>query len=204
MGTEGNEDLKKKLEEVEKLSEERLNSWKRSAADFENYKKRREKEDAELVIFAKELTVARLLPILDSLEQALRHMPVYPSSPAFAEASADRQPSPARGEGEDPSTRTEEGVLRADEGKNDFVSKYKPWQEGINVMLKQLDKTLEELGVKKIEALGKKFDPFRHEAVRHVEGEEDDVVVEEVQSGFELNGKVIRPSQVVVSKKVKK
>ena len=43
MGTEGNEDLKKKLEEVEKLSEERLNSWKRSASDFENYKKRLEK-----------------------------------------------------------------------------------------------------------------------------------------------------------------
>jgi molecular chaperone GrpE len=60
---------------------------------------------------------------------------------------------------------------------------------------------LEELGVKKIEAVGKKFDPYKHEAVRQVDGEEDDMVVDELQSGFELNGKVIRPSQVVISKK---
>ena len=66
----------------------------------------------------------------------------------------------------------------------------------------QLDKALEELGVRKIESLGKKFNPHFHEAVREVESEADDgTVVDELQTGFELNGKIIRPSQVIISKK---
>jgi molecular chaperone GrpE len=57
------------------------------------------------------------------------------------------------------------------------------------------------MGVKKIDAVGKQFDPHFHEAVREVEGDEDHKIVEELQTGYELNGKVIRPSQVVISKK---
>ena len=84
---------------------------------------------------------------------------------------------------------------------NDFANLYNNWQKGVNGIVIQLDKTLGELGVKKIEAVGKKFDPHFHEAVREVESDADDgIVIEEVQSGFELNGKVIRPSQVVISK----
>ena len=84
---------------------------------------------------------------------------------------------------------------------NDFAAKYQNWQTGVNGILMQLDKVLADLGVKKIEAVGKKFDPHFHEAVKEVEGELDLMVVDELQSGFELNGKVIRPSQVVISKK---
>ncbi|PIR97536.1 MAG: nucleotide exchange factor GrpE [Candidatus Doudnabacteria bacterium CG10_big_fil_rev_8_21_14_0_10_41_10] len=67
--------LKKELDEVRKQSDDRLNSWKRSAADFENYKKRRAKEDQELVMFAKEMSVLKLLPTIESLEAALLHAP---------------------------------------------------------------------------------------------------------------------------------
>jgi molecular chaperone GrpE len=77
----------------------------------------------------------------------------------------------------------------------------KSWLQGIEGTLQKLDKVLEEMGVKRIEAVGKKFDPNFHEAVREVEGEEDGMVMEELQTGFEINGKVIRPSQVVISKK---
>jgi len=152
---------------LEKLQEDltaALNGWKRAAADFENYKRRSEAEKTELLQFAKEVTVARLLPALDSLEQALKHMP-------------------------------ESAV----EG---FADKYKNWQTGVNGIVMQLDKTLEELGVKKIESLGKKFNPHFHEAIKEVESEaEDGTIVDELQTVFELNGKVIRPSQVVISKK---
>ncbi len=152
---------------VEKLQadlDSAMNGWKRVSADFENYKRRKEEEIKDLIQFAREVTVAKLLPTLDSLEQALRHMPEY------------QQPA--------------------------FVDKYQNWQKGIEVLLAQLDKTLAEMGVSKIEALGKKFDPNFHEALREVESEGDEgMVVEELQSGFILNGKVIRPSQVVISKK---
>jgi len=63
------------LLEYKKKAEDYLNSWKRTAADFENYKKRREREDRELLGFAQEVTVVKILPTLESLEQALRHSP---------------------------------------------------------------------------------------------------------------------------------
>lgn len=50
-------------------------NWKRTAADFENYKKRKESESKELFEFAKEMAVVRLMPSLQSLEQVLFYAP---------------------------------------------------------------------------------------------------------------------------------
>ncbi len=50
-------------------------NWKRTAADFENYKKRKEAETKEVLEFAKEMTVMRLMPSLQSLEQVLTYAP---------------------------------------------------------------------------------------------------------------------------------
>ncbi|MEJ0021566.1 MAG: nucleotide exchange factor GrpE [Candidatus Doudnabacteria bacterium] len=50
-------------------------NWKRTAADFENYKKRKEAESKELFEFAKEMAVIRLMPSLQSLEQVLFYAP---------------------------------------------------------------------------------------------------------------------------------
>ena len=156
----------------EKLQEDlnqAMAGWERTAADFENFKKQKEKENKELLEFAKEVTVVKLLPTLDALEQALRHMPEM---------------------------NNESGITNQEWGK-----KYKNWQTGINGIVLQLDKILAELGVKKIESLGKKFDPHFHEAVREVESEKaDGIILDELQSGFILNDKVIRPSQVIISK----
>ncbi len=183
------EQLQKDLNDAIAQAQANLNGWKRTAADFENFKKRKEQENKELLEFAKEVTVVKLLPVIDSLEQALRHMPEYQYQVSGITYQATLTPNPLpEGEGNQLS---------------DFSKKYQSWQAGINVLLKQLDKTLEEMGVKKIEAVGKKFDPHFHEAIREVESEADDgIVVDELQSGFELNGKVIRPSQVIISKKV--
>lgn len=63
------------LEEYKQKAEDYLNAWKRTAADFENYKKRREREDKELAQFAQEITVVKILPTLESLEQALKNAP---------------------------------------------------------------------------------------------------------------------------------
>src|SRR5437660_1574872 len=63
------------VEQLQQDLDKAMNGWKRSAADFENYKRRSEAEKKELLEFAKEVTVAKLLPTLDTLEQALKHMP---------------------------------------------------------------------------------------------------------------------------------
>src|SRR6185436_4097392 len=65
------------LEKLQQDLDAATNNWKRALADFENYKRRKEAENKELVEFAREVTVAKLLPALDSLEQALKHMPEY-------------------------------------------------------------------------------------------------------------------------------
>jgi molecular chaperone GrpE len=174
------------LEKLQSDFENAMNNWKRTAADFENYKKRKEAENKELIEFAREVTVAKLLPTLDALEQALRHLPEYRSIllrqgyGGQVGVSEDQKP----------------------ESDGDFERKYSNWQSGVNGIVMQLEKVLGELGVKKIEALGKKFDPHLHEAVKEVESEADDgIIVDELQTGFELNGKIIRPSQVTISKR---
>lgn len=193
VGAQTTDDLQAQLAAALAEAEKNLNGWKRALADFENYKRRKEEENKELIEFAREVAVAKLLPTLDSLEQALVHSPkLDPSVSATAEP-----PSLGReGATDSPPAKEEYPV---DAGGGGFGQQYKTWLTGIEGLVKQLDKALEELGVKKIEAVGKKFDPNFHEAVREVEGEEGKVV-EEYQTGFEINGKVIRPSQVAIGK----
>ena len=150
------DDTQRQVQEAKEEAQTNLAGWQRTAADFENYKKREESKQKEILDFAKEVTIVKMLPTLDALHQGLKHAP--------------------------------QGVDAT-------------WLAGINATLAQLDKVLQEMGVKKIEALGKQFDPHFHEAVREVPGDEDGVIVEDLQMGFEINGKVIRPSQVVISKK---
>jgi molecular chaperone GrpE len=74
--------------------------------------------------------------------------------------------------------------------------------EGIRIIYDQILDILKSHGVERIEALGVKFDPALHEAVsQKVESEkQDSVVLEEFQKGYKLNGRVLRPSRVIVNK----
>ena len=74
---------------------------------------------------------------------------------------------------------------------------------GLKMLQKQLAEVLESEGLEEIEAEGKPLDPELHEVVSYVETDEspENTVLEEVRKGYTLNGKVIRPSIVVVSKK---
>ena len=74
-------------------------------------------------------------------------------------------------------------------------------KEGIALILKQMEKIMENFGLREIKAKGEKFDPMLHEAIGVVDGEEDDIVVEEYQKGYMLGDTVLRHSKVLVSKK---
>jgi molecular chaperone GrpE len=73
--------------------------------------------------------------------------------------------------------------------------------QGMEMVYRQLTEALKQEGVVKIEAEGQPFDPNKHQAVMQVESAEHEanMVVEELQAGYELNGRVIRPSMVKVS-----
>jgi molecular chaperone GrpE len=74
--------------------------------------------------------------------------------------------------------------------------------KGIRIIYDQILDILKTQGVERIEALGAKFDPSMHEAVSHrAESEkEDNIVLEEFQKGYKLNGRVLRPSRVIINK----
>lgn len=130
-----------------------LENWRRTEADFENYKKRVEQERAEAARFAGTPLILNILPIVDDLERAFKSIP---------EKLA-----------------------------------HLTWTEGIRLIHRKLQATLEAQGVTEIKALGETFDPSVHEAVGQAAGE-DGKVVEEAQKGYKLHGRVIRPSIVIV------
>jgi molecular chaperone GrpE len=77
--------------------------------------------------------------------------------------------------------------------------KYKrhEWVEGVRLVERKFKTTLEGQGVKQIKALGKAFDPEYHEALRQDKGKEG-IIIEEIQKGYLLNDRLLRPAKVVV------
>lgn len=129
---------KKKDKKDEKI-EELTDRLQRTMAEFDNYRKRTDKEKASMYIIGAKEVVEKILPIIDNFERGL--------ASATEEQKAD------------------------------------PFVEGFDKIYKQLCKTLEDMGVKAIEAVGKEFDPNFHNAVMHVDDETvgENVIVEEFQ-----------------------
>ena len=130
----------------------------RLQADFENYKKRAQREQQAVIARANERLLEDLLPALDSFD--------------FAVASLEA------GEQADP-----EKLMK-----------------GVTLAVGQLREALDKAGLARIAAEGAPFDPEEHEAVMHEEGDGDPVVAEVLRPGYRLNGRVIRPAMVKVSK----
>jgi len=89
-------------------------------------------------------------------------------------------------------------ALRLHAGRADVAS----LKEGQEATLQLLDKALSKLGVKVIDPTGEPFDPERHEAMMAQESKtaEPNSVLQVVQPGYELNGRLLRPARVIVAK----
>lgn len=142
---------KEKEKQQEESEENYLEQLQRLQAEFENFRKRTEKEKYEILKNANEDLIVKLLGVLDNFELALKHVD----------------------------------------------------DKGINMIYSELYSILEKEGLKIIKT-GKNFDPEIHEAIIHEEGEEDEKIVEELQKGYTLNDKVIRPSKVKITKTMEK
>ena len=146
---------KEKKDKKDEKIEELTDKVKRQMAEFDNYRKRTEKEKASMYIVGAKDIVEKILPVVDNFERGL----------AMAEGSED------------------------------------PFVEGMEKIYKQLMTTLDEMGVKPIEAVGQEFNPDFHNAVMHVEDEEagENVIVEEFQKGYLYKDFVVRHSMVKVA-----
>lgn len=74
------------------------------------------------------------------------------------------------------------------------------FQKGVEMIFTQFQEILKKNGLEHIEAIGQKFDPNFHQAVMRVEDpeKEDDTVAQELQKGYMVKGRVVRPSMVQV------
>jgi molecular chaperone GrpE len=74
--------------------------------------------------------------------------------------------------------------------------------KGIKIIYDQMLSILQSYGIEQIQALGENFDPALHEAMlqKAEPQQQDNLVLEEFQKGYKLNGRVIRPSRVIVNK----
>lgn len=76
-------------------------------------------------------------------------------------------------------------------------------KEGLKLMINNIENFFEKEQIKTIDCVGEKFDHNLHHAVTTIEKDdcEDETIVEEVKKGYMINDKLLRPSQVIVSKK---
>ena len=151
------EKVEKALKEAEEKLEEAKDRIQRQMAEFDNYRKRTDKEKAASFELGARSIIEKLLPVVDSFERGL--------------ASLDEK------------------------------DKEEPFETGMVQVYKQLEKIFEELEVAPIEAVGQPFNADLHNAVMHVEDEEqpENTVVEEFQKGYTFKGTVIRYSMVKVA-----
>lgn len=78
------------------------------------------------------------------------------------------------------------------------------WVEGVKNITQQLAATLKEIGVVEVPTVGQEFDPERHEAVAQEESDEEEwKILEELQKGYTLHGRVLRPAKVTIATKKK-
>ena len=76
-------------------------------------------------------------------------------------------------------------------------------KEGLKLIINNIENFFEKEQIKSIDCMGEKFDHNLHHAVTTIEKDdcEDETIVEEVKKGYIINDKLLRPSQVIVSKK---
>ena len=85
-----------------------------------------------------------------------------------------------------------------------FASEDSKFSKGIFLIKMQLEDVLKKYGLEAIKSVGEKFNLQLHEIVQEVESEkEEGIIAEEIQKGYLLNGKVLRPARVKISKSKK-
>ena len=82
------------------------------------------------------------------------------------------------------------------------ADEFKDTMLGIELIEKELINSFDKNGIKSFESIGKKFDPNFHQALNEVESEQEDgMVINEIQKGYMLNDRLLRPALVSISKK---
>ena len=163
--------FKKKKDKKDEQIEELTDKVKRQMAEFDNFRKRTEKEKSQMYDMGAKTIVEKILPVIDNFERGLAAVPEEEKDSPFAD------------------------------GMTKIYKQMMTVFEEMGKIYRQMLTVLEEAGVKPIEAVGAEFDPNFHNAVMHVEDETlgENVVAEELQKGYMYRDTVVRHSMVKVA-----
>ncbi len=162
------------LEQCKKERDEYLDGWKRAKADLANYKKDELKHFEEFARWSQESLIREVIAVLDSFDLAI----LSRSESGQTQTNADL-------------TRTDADAVTAERHLR-----------GMYLIRNQLEDILRKNGLQKIVVMiGGKFDPREQEAIGEVTSDKPSgTIVEEVEPGYSLNGKVVRAARVRVAK----
>lgn len=135
----------------------------RLSADFENFRKRTEREKASFLAYGKKEFAEKLLPSYEVLLRQLVEM----------------------------DKKEEEGQMSAE---------LKAVKTGLKMVFGEMEKAFKAEGIEHMDVLDKPYDPATQEVVAMIpsSGDQDGLVLQEVQMGFTMDGKVLRPARVIV------
>lgn len=161
-----------KITELEHELATLKDSRARLAADYANLEKRIQTERTSIYQSAQASLLEKIFPVLDNFYRASSHAPTIALDSNLAELTED-----------------------------DF-KKINNYFLGLRMIEKQLEEVLSEAGLKRISTKGEPFNPAMHEAISHEPNGEvaADHIIDEIESGWQIDGKVIRPAKVRVSK----
>lgn len=153
----GDTENKDEKEELQKKIEELNDKYLRLYSEFDNYRKRTQREKIELIKFAGEEIISALLPVIDDFDRALKNM----------NENAD----------------------------------FNSIKEGIELIHNKFLSILKSKGLENIEnSIGKELNIEMHEAITQIEAPSEELkgkIIDELEKGYKLNGKVIRYTKVV-------
>ncbi|MBI4656516.1 MAG: nucleotide exchange factor GrpE [Elusimicrobia bacterium] len=155
----------------------------RLKADFENYRKRIEKEKPELIKWGKADMLLKLLSLYDMILSAHLHINKL-------EQNGNQN-------------RALEADGSVEDASNGYKKQVKEIIKGLEMIFKEFSKVFESENVREIKTLGKPYDPMSSEIVSTIAGDDsnDGSVVEELQKGFYFGDKILRPARVRIAVK---
>jgi molecular chaperone GrpE len=199
-------ELRARLEEKDRLCREYLDRLQRNAAEFDNYKKRTQREKEALYLDASADVIGAFLPIVDSLDRAVHSLGglACPDAGSGADARGDGPGADAceAGAGADDTDACEAGAGAGAAGPVAAPGSLEAsLTEGLLLIDKQVKDVLRKFSVGQLPGIGEQFDPNLHNAVMHVEDENfgKNTIVDVFQKGYIYKDRVIRHSMVKVA-----
>ncbi len=174
--------MKEELEKTKQEAKTNHDNYLRAVAEFDNYRKRVQKENEEFREYAQASLLLDLVPVLENFDRALSHIE---SGELIETKDKNNESQPELEKSNNPGNQSNSNLFK-----------------GVKIIYNQIKEILAKYGFQEYSCIGEEFDPRKCEAISFIESDDTkpNIVIEETGKGYTLKGRVIRPAIVIVSK----